>query len=262
MALLPENGTIVATGIALLALGLFALLERRWPQFPSASVGHDLTNLGLGGLNALLRALLVGGTAALAAGTRDFGLLRWLALPPAVEWALALVLFDLWMYAWHVLNHRSRLLWRFHSVHHTDGALDASSGVRFHAGEIAFSEIARLAVVPLLGMEPAQLLVYEAVVRPIVFFHHSNVRIPESVDRALRAFIVTPRMHWVHHSSWQPETDSNYASGLSLWDHVFGTFRLREDPDTLQLGLEGHAPNESLGTLLALPFQRRRSEAA
>jgi quercetin dioxygenase-like cupin family protein len=44
-------------------------------------------------------------------------------------------------------------------------------------------------------------------------------------------------MHRVHHSDWQPETDSNFASIFSWWDRLAGTFRRRPDPRTLRLGL-------------------------
>ena len=55
----------------------------------------------------------------------------------------------------------------------------------------------------------------------------------------LRCFIVTPAMHKVHHSRLQPETYSNYSSMLSVWDRVFRSFRLRDDPHTIQFGLDG-----------------------
>src|SRR5207247_2445524 len=78
----------------------------------------------------------------------------------------------------------------------------------------------------------------------------------ERADRALRWVVVTPRMHWVHHSRWQPETDSNYAGIFSFWDRLFGTFRLRQDPATLELGLDGYdaAIHATLRGCLATPF--------
>ncbi|MGJ3243566.1 MAG: sterol desaturase family protein [Opitutales bacterium] len=75
--------------------------------------------------------------------------------------------------------------------------------------------------------------------------HHSNVRVPARLDRALRCVIVTPRIHWVHPSDYLPETDSNYSSVFSWWDRLFRSFRLRKDPGTLRLGLKGYERNES-----------------
>ena len=55
-----------------------------------------------------------------AARNGGFGLLHWLGAPTWVTWVLAVVLLDGWMYLWHRLNHAVGLLWRFHSVHHSD----------------------------------------------------------------------------------------------------------------------------------------------
>lgn len=72
----------------------------------------------------------------------------------------------------------------------------------------------------------------------VVQFHHANVGLSERYDRMLRAIIVTPNMHRVHHSRWQPETDSNYSSLFSFWDRIARTFRLNPEPETIKLGLE------------------------
>ena len=197
-----------------------------------------------------------------AARARGFGLLHLFDLPAWARIGLAVVIFDAWQYLWHRLNHRVGFLWRFHQVHHSDAELDATSGLRFHTGEIVLSSIARLAVLPLLGVTVAELLVYEAILLPIILFHHSNVRLPGRVDRRLRWLIVTPWMHWVHHSDRQPETDSNYSSILSIWDRVFGSFRLRSDPREIRLGLE-HVDRPEWGTLrgmLTMPFRQRRRD--
>jgi sterol desaturase/sphingolipid hydroxylase (fatty acid hydroxylase superfamily) len=37
--------------------------------------------------------------------------------------------------------------------------------------------------------------------------------------------IVTPRMHGIHHSTVREETDSNWSSGLTVWDWLHGTLR-------------------------------------
>jgi len=62
----------------------------------------------------------------------------------------------------------------------------------------------------------------------------------------------------VHHSRWQPETDSNYSSFLSVWDRIFGSFRLREKPQEIALGLDGWHRHEwrQLPGMLAAPFRK------
>ncbi len=92
---------------------------------------------------------------------------------------------------------------------------------------------------------------------PIVQFHHANIALPEPLDRLLRVLIVTPAMHKVHHSQYQPETDSNYTSLFSFWDRIFGSFRLRPDPRTIELGLDGlDGREQGLPGMLRTPFLR------
>ncbi len=256
------SGKPVAAAIALVVLWV---LEAVVPMFPGRDrrLSHDGSNIALGLLNAAVAAVLFSTALLLVterARQQGFGLLHWLDPPPWVAWPLALVLFDAWMYCWHVLNHKVPLLWRFHAVHHADREVDASTALRFHTGEIVLSGLGRLAVLPLLGMTLPQLLVYESMLLPVILFHHSNIRVPPRCDAAIRWIIVTPWMHWVHHSSWQPETDSNFASILSAWDRLFRTYRLREDPLKLTLGLKDDREERQWRTLpgmLARPFRGR-----
>jgi sterol desaturase/sphingolipid hydroxylase (fatty acid hydroxylase superfamily) len=246
-----------------LVLAVLWLGEARAPIHAGRSqrLSHGATNLALAGINALLIGVIAAALFAMTtwAASADFGLVRWLGLQGWTQWLAAIVLFDAWQYAWHRLNHRVPLLWRFHALHHADAAMDVTTGVRFHSVEVLLSFGARLMVLPLLGMTVPQLLLYELLALPVILFHHSNLRVPPAWDAILRAVLVTPAMHLVHHSRWQPETDSNYASFLSVWDRLFGTFRLRERPEEIELGLDGYTEGEwrSLAGLLAAPFRRR-----
>ena len=110
---------------------------------------------------------------------------------------IAFILIDLWQYIWHRLNHVIPILWRFHQVHHADKELDASSGIRFHFIEIILSDMFRLAVIPILGLQLEQILFYHAVLIPIVLFHHSNIKLNERADQLLRLLIVAPHVHMI-----------------------------------------------------------------
>ena len=254
---------------AAVALAALWLLEGAVPMFEGRRERgrHDLGNLALGLFNAAVTSIAFAGTLLLTtewAAANSFGLLHRVDIPTPWSAVAAFLLIDWWQYVWHRMNHRVPLLWRFHAVHHADPDVDASTALRFHTVEIALSSAARLAVLPLLGVTMGQLLVYETILLPVIFFHHGNVRLPAAVDRLLRGVIVTPRMHWVHHSDWQPETDSNYSSVLSIWDRVFGSFRLRDDPSTLSLGLSYTRPDEerSIVGMLFMPFRPRNRDSA
>lgn len=49
-----------------------------------------------------------------------------------------------------------------------------------------------------------------------------------------------PDLHRIHHSSYQPETDTNYGAVFPVWDIIFGTFKTktRQPQDQMELGLE------------------------
>jgi sterol desaturase/sphingolipid hydroxylase (fatty acid hydroxylase superfamily) len=254
--------------IVAVTLAVLWAIESVAPMFTGRQrrLSHIATNLALAGLNALIGLAFAFAILGVTewARAQSFGLLNLAPLPGWLHWLGAIVLFDCWQYWWHRFNHRVPLLWRFHAVHHADAEMDASSGVRFHTGEIVLSFLARLAVLPLLGVTLPELLLYETLSLPVILFHHSNLRISEGADRWLRWLIVTPRMHYVHHSRWQPETDSNYTSLLSVWDRLFGSFRLRDKPSEISLGLDGYQEREwrRLPGLLAAPFRRSRNVRA
>ena len=108
------------------------------------------------------------------------------------------------------------------------------------------------------GLSPWLLLFYELLDVTVTLFSHSNLRIAPRLNRYLRYVIVTPDLHTVHHSTYQPETDSNYSAVFPVWDILFGTFRTetRTPLQTMTLGLEGVRGPESnqFWRLLASPF--------
>ncbi|NJL11554.1 MAG: hypothetical protein HC913_00050 [Microscillaceae bacterium] len=53
------------------------------------------------------------------------------------------------------------------------------------------------------------------------------MRVSPRFDQMIRQAFVSPGLHRIHHSQWQPETDSNFGSVLPWWDRLFGTYRPR-----------------------------------
>lgn len=187
---------------------------------------------------------------------KQIGIFNFASLPFLVRIGLMVIVFDLWMYLWHRLVHTSAFFWRFHRMHHSDPAMDASTALRFHPGEILFSTLLRWGVFLILGMTAKDLLIYEMIMMPVIFFHHSNYFLPAKIDKILRPIIVTPWMHWVHHSHIFEETNSNYGTIFSWWDRLFASFRLRNDPQKIHYGLdEIQAPHwQTIWGMLKTPF--------
>jgi sterol desaturase/sphingolipid hydroxylase (fatty acid hydroxylase superfamily) len=203
---------------------------------------HGLRNFAIGAANALLTAIVFATLwrqLADVSARQGFGLLNWSGLPPAAHFVAALLLFDLWTYWWHRAGHHIPGLWHFHRMHHSDPQMDVTTANRFHAVEILLSSVSRVILIPLLGFTFAEVVVYETLLQFFVQLQHANLGLPAPVERLLRLLFVTPLLHKVHHSRFQPETDSNYASLFSFWDRLFGTLRVRRDPENIRLGLEG-----------------------
>ena len=67
-------------------------------------------------------------------------------------------------------------------------------------------------------------------------------------------------MHGIHHSIVREESNSNWSSGLTVWDRLHGTLRLNIPQDEITIGVPAYQKPEevSLAATLALPFTRQR----
>src|SRR5438874_3204518 len=192
--------------------------------------------------------------------SRHFALLGWIALP---GWARVIAAFLLMDYAylwWHWANHMIPLFWRFHNVHHTDLDLDVSTAARFHFGEMVFSiGFLALAVVA-FGILPIMLLVFFLCLEAATLFHHSNWRLPIRLERILNLIVVTPRMHGIHHSIVQRETNSNWGTVFCWWDKLHRTLRRDIPQNEITIGVAAYRDEKelTLAQLLVLPFRKQR----
>lgn len=235
----------IITIIAILTVLLF--WEHRKPFFgfykksPKSKLRHDSINLGIGIFNGLVVTLIFvsfWAWASLFAAQNNFGILNWLVPDGIFRFVLAVLFLDLWMYLWHWMNHKIPFFWYFHKLHHSDKQMDVTTASRFHIGEIVFSSLLRVPVILLIGLQLHELLIYEIMMFSVVQFHHADIRLSNRFENVLSKFIVTPNMHKVHHSAWQPETDSNYGSMFVFWDRIFKTFRWRDDPSKIVFGID------------------------
>jgi sterol desaturase/sphingolipid hydroxylase (fatty acid hydroxylase superfamily) len=251
---------VAALGLVALALGV---AERRRPLRPrvepdGSHAGRNLAVAGLGGAATVLAELALGWPGARAGGRG--GLLRVLPLPRGLCAILGFVLLDYTLWVWHWLNHAVPALWRLHLPHHVDRDLDASTGLRFHFGELALSAGFRAGQLAVLGVGRGVFLGYQVVLLAGVLFHHSNLRLPIGIERRLCRVIVTPRMHGIHHSVVEAEAGSNFGSLLSWWDDLHGTRRLDVPQAALVIGVPAYLDprDAALPRVLALPFERPR----
>jgi sterol desaturase/sphingolipid hydroxylase (fatty acid hydroxylase superfamily) len=191
---------------------------------------------------------------------RHFGLLHWLPLPDWLAGVVAILLLDYVYWWWHLGLHRVPFLWRFHNVHHTDLDMDVSTAARFHFGEMILSVILFTVALPLIGISPGMFVVFWVLFEVAVQFQHSNWRLPIALERVLNRIVVTPRMHGIHHSIVERETNSNWGTIFVWWDWMHGTLRRDVAQNTIVIGVPAYRDEKELtiGQLLVLPFRRQR----
>ncbi|MBV9911141.1 MAG: sterol desaturase family protein [Sinobacteraceae bacterium] len=188
-----------------------------------------------------------------------WGLLPHLRLSDRSRTILGIALMDYTLYVWHILTHRSRLLWRLHQVHHADLDLDASTALRFHALEMLASIPFRVAQVCLLGIDARTLQLWQGFLFSCILFHHSNLRLPERFERLVGQIFMTPRLHGIHHSVVERERHTNWSSGLTLWDRLHGTLKTDVRQSDIEIGLARyrHPDQVTFAKLLLMPLRER-----
>tara|TARA_R110000824_G_scaffold104360_13_gene247765 strand:- start:4899 stop:5732 length:834 start_codon:yes stop_codon:yes gene_type:complete len=263
---LTQYGMALSALLFVLLVALEAIFPRRKRSFPRFK--RWCTNIVIIIVDSLALRLM-GPIAAIAAAgyaaQHHIGLFNWIDWPAWLEFILALIILDLAIYGQHVASHKISLLWALHKVHHSDRDLDVTTAIRFHPVEIILSMLYKSVLVLLLGPSIFAIFVFALILNLCAMFNHSNLRLPDWLDRKLRWLLVTPDMHRVHHSVLPAETDSNYGFSIALWDRLFHTYTAQPAAghDDMVIGLDayqsGH-PAELWWSLL-LPFHDRyRSE--
>jgi len=263
-----EHEALIRLAVFLGLFAVFATLEALAPRRArtQSRAARWLTNWAITLLNTLmLRALaillpLLAVGAAMDAAANGWGLLNRLDAPAWLEIAGAVLVFDLAIWAQHLITHKLPILWRLHRVHHADRDIDVTTAIRFHPVEIALSMLLKIGLVYLIGPAALAIVLFEIILNGTALFNHANLALPRWLDRGLRLVLVTPDMHRVHHSVHRHEHDSNYGFALSIWDRLFGTYIAQPAAghDGMEIGLEWRDDRPSkLGWSLMLPFRGR-----
>ena len=261
---LDTGKLIVFIGGLLLFLGLESLLPKRaW----HGQRGHRLVfHVGVAALNTVTVRVLIFVPLLLwlvFVEEQGWGLSRWLGLHGWPEILLSVIVLDLFDYFWHRANHRVTWLWRFHKAHHADTAMDTSTALRFHPGELLLSAFAKGIWVLIWGPSAIAWFVFEGLISLCAQFHHCNIDFPDAVERQLSKVLVTPRYHAAHHAVDRHFGDANFSTIFSFWDKLLGTYAApRESGLTTlaasQLGLpEGRDLAFSAQAWLLEPFSQR-----
>ncbi|HEX7168995.1 MAG TPA: sterol desaturase family protein [Acidimicrobiales bacterium] len=148
-------------------------------------------------------------------------------------WIAIFVLRDFGSYWIHRAEHRVRVLWASHLVHHSLERFTFTSAVRLPWMESLYKPILVLWV-PLVGFHPVALAAMGALVLLFGQLQHTELGRRRTV---LDLVFVTPSAHRVHHGSNPEYLDRNFGSMLIVWDRLFGTYAPETVP--VRYGLAG-----------------------
>ncbi len=255
-----------------LYFGLFAgglafawLCEDAAPLRPFASPAlrrrHALRNLGVL-LAVFLFADLLVASVIFRFGQHLFdapgGLVAALALPAIAQFTVALIVIDLYEYAFHRSVHAWRPLWLIHCVHHSDPRVDVTTATRHHPLETAIGFVGRMGVYVAVGLPLWIEIPRVIIVNSALLAQHANVAFPRAIE-AMRAVLMTPAVHRMHHSPGQPLVDRNFGQVFSVWDRLFGTYAEPEGDAPPEYGLRKLAADryQSLPGMLLTPLHAR-----
>ncbi len=213
---------VVVVGPATVAfLALFLVVERLRPaqRRPASARGyrHDVLYTLL---NATVVApLVVALSLSFAAAVK--GALPWVVVPKLgflPHWgiiALIFVAMDGCNWLAHFANHRLRVLWRFHELHHSQEDMSVLTVFRTHPLIHVSYLITLVPGIVLLanGQIPTTLLV---VYGAVVAFEHSNTNLSFG---PLGRILVSPNYHRIHHRVNAPQ-DVNLGFALTIWDQL------------------------------------------
>ncbi|MDZ7884794.1 MAG: sterol desaturase family protein [Mycobacterium sp.] len=138
-------------------------------------------------------------------------------------WVLAIIGADLGYYAQHRMQHRVRLFWAAHSVHHSSQHFNMSTAVRL-PWLIPGRFLTSVVYIPLalVGVPAWMIFLSQAIV--LLFQYPLHTERIGKLYPAIEFVFNTPSHHRVHHGSNNPYLDKNYGGILIIWDRMFNSY--------------------------------------
>ena len=221
-------------------------------------------NLAMVILGALISKLVLpAGLVGVAfwANSETIGLFNTTDLPATFVLVASVLILDMAIYWQHRWFHKIPVLWRIHKMHHADSHVDTTTGLRFHPLEIVLSLAIKSVVVITLGIPALAVVIFEVALNGFALFNHANISLPQRLDDKLGIFIITQRLHRIHHSQLPEESNTNFGFSVSWWDRLFGSFKARAKAadKRIVIGQKEYPPtpeNASIKALISMPFDK------
>jgi sterol desaturase/sphingolipid hydroxylase (fatty acid hydroxylase superfamily) len=149
-----------------------------------------------------------------------------LPLANPLTWVAYILLDDFVGYWVHRAEHRVRLLWSAHLVHHSVQDLTMANATRLSPVEGFYQPIVNVWA-PLLGFPIHMYAPITVISLLLLEFQHTKV-----IGRLgwLDRWLNTPSNHRVHHGTNHRYLDRNFGGWTMIWDRVFGTYQPEVEP--------------------------------
>lgn len=141
-------------------------------------------------------------------------------------WLICLVAADFTYYWMHRCEHKVRLFWTMHSVHHSSEEYDLSTALRLF-WFLDFTLWIFFAPLLIIGFNSLQVLSCMLIVFTYMTWVHT-----EKIDKLgwFDRVFNSPSVHRVHHGANRQYIDKNYAGILVIWDRMFGSYEPEVEP--------------------------------
>ncbi|CUH42254.1 sterol desaturase family protein [Ruegeria atlantica] len=262
--------------------------------FPREVYFHrsNLVDIQMFLINLVLGVVGVFGAALFTPVVANFVLTHLIALqdapfqPLATTWGrsaiatlIVIVVADFCKYWTHYLHHENKLLWPFHSLHHSAEVMTPITVSRNHPVYILIRNM-----IMSLGLGTAQALALFLLIGQIDILtigganvgyflfnllganlRHSHVWL--SFGPVLEHIFISPAQHQVHHSRAKKHFNKNYGEVFAIWDWMFGTLYVPDGQEELEFGLADakgrpiEQPHGNLKDALIEPFIHSFEEA-
>ncbi len=229
-----DHAPVVFAGAVLGAIGVEQLMN--WRRRAAARAGLDQNLASVTSAAAFLVVkTIVGKLVFLAVALHVYERYRiWdldLALP--IVWIAAFVVRDFVYYWVHRAEHRVRILWASHLIHHSPEEMTFTHAVRVPWMEALYKPWIGLWV-PLIGFHPLAFAILDMAAATYGQLYHTSAGRRRSW---LDWLVVTPSTHRVHHGSNTEYIDKNFSAVFIIWDRLFGTYAPEIAP--VRFGLVG-----------------------
>jgi sterol desaturase/sphingolipid hydroxylase (fatty acid hydroxylase superfamily) len=155
-----------------------------------------------------------------------------LDLSSPLVWLVVFLIRDFIYYWVHRTEHRVRVLWASHLVHHSPEHIGFTTAVRVPWMEAVYKPWLSLWV-PLLGFHPLAFVALDVLAATFAQLYHTEACRRRTI---LDAVFVTPAAHRVHHGSNDEYIDKNFGAVFIIWDRLFGTYEPEVAPVVYGIG--------------------------